>query len=206
VRRQLGIVALLALALASVAAAAPQPPTLGADPQIGFRTVLFGTVAGARANEEVAIEAKWCGAPSYVVVERSRTNASGAFHVDRLVDLRTSFRARANGAVSAPVTVQTRPGVRFEHEGGRRFNVWIVAFRFFDGKRGRFERFDNARRRWVLVKRVTVRGQNNPGRYAQTGARFTAAVKVGWLVRFVLPLDQARPCYLAGYSLLVRVQ
>ena len=201
---RLGTVALLALSVVGVAAAAAQPPTLAVDRTTG-RTVLLGTVPGAGANTDVAIEAKECGAPSYVVVERTRTNASGAFLVERWVMLRTSFRARAQGVASRAVTVQTRPGVRFEHEGGRRFNVWIVAFRFFDGRHGRLERFESARRRWVLVKRVTVRRQSNPGIYAQTGARFTARVSSGSLTRFVLPLDQARPCYLAGYSPLIRV-
>jgi hypothetical protein len=202
---RLGIVALLALVAATVAVAAATPPTLSADPLITSYTALFGTVPGAAANQEVVIEAKECGASSYVHVQRTRTNASGAFRLEQPVAIRTSFRARARGTVSAAVTVQTRPGVRFEHEGGRRYNVWIIARRFFDGRRGRLERFDSARQRWVLVKRVTIRRQSNPG-HAQTGARFTAPAKKGWTVRFVLPRDQARPCYLAGYSPLVPVQ
>lgn len=203
---RVGIVALFVLVPAAVAVAAATPPTLSADPLITSYTALFGTVPGAGANQEVLIEAKECDAPSYVLVERTRTSASGAYRVERTVALRTSFRARARGAVSAAVTVQTRPGVRFEHEGGRRYNVWIIAYRFFDGRRGRLERFDSARQRWVLVRRVTIRRQSNPGSYAQTGARFTAPARRGWLMRFVLPRDQARPCYLAGYSPLIRVQ
>jgi hypothetical protein len=202
---RVGIVAPFALVPAAVAVAAATPPTLTADPLITGYTTLFGTVPGAGANEEVVIEAKECGARSYLFVERTHTNASGAYRTERGVALRTSFRARARGAVSRPVTVQTRPGVRFEHEGGRRYNVWIIASRFFDGRRGRLERFDSTRRRWVLVKRVLIRRQSNPG-HAQTGARFTAPAKRGWLVRFVLPRDQARPCYLAGYSPIVPVQ
>jgi hypothetical protein len=203
---RVGIVALLGFVAASVAVAGAMPPTLNADPLITSYTALFGTVPGAGANQEVIIEAKECGASSYVLVERTRTNASGAYRVERAVPLRTSFRARARGTVSAAVTVQTRPGVRFEHEGGRRYNVWIIAHRFFDGRRGRLERFDSAGQRWVLVKRVTIRRQSNPGSFAQTGARFTAPAKRGWTVRFVLPRDQARPCYLAGYSPLIPVQ
>jgi hypothetical protein len=213
VARRVGIVALLALVVAAIAAAATQPPTLSADPAIvtiatgteASTTILAGTVPDAGPDDDVVIEAKECGATSYLPVRRGHTDASGAFHEALGPAILTSYRARAKGAVSTTVTVQTRPGIRFAHVRGTRFDVWMLALRFFDGRFGRLERFDNASGRWLLVKRVKLSRRSGVS-LAVTGANFTAPAKRGWLVRFVLPRDQARPCYLAGFSPLVRVQ
>lgn len=212
VARGFGIVGLLALVAAAVAAGAAQPLTLTADPKIvtiftgteSSTTVLAGTVPGTRANEDVVIEANECGSSSYRAVLHGHTDAGGAFHEPVGPVSLTSYRARAKGLVSEPVTVQTRPAIRFAHVRGTRYVVWMLAMRFFDGRRGRLERFDSAKRRWVLVKRVTLKRQSGPS-FARSGANFSAPAKRGWLTRFVLPRDQARPCYLAGYSPLVRV-
>jgi hypothetical protein len=167
--------------------------------------ILSGSVPGAGADDEVVIEAKECGRSSFVRVHAGHTDAAGAFH-ERLAPLQlTTYRARARGEVSAPVTVRARPAIRFAHVQGKRFYVWMLAMRFFDGAKGRLERFDRARGRWVLVRRVTLRRQSGPT-MARSGADFSAPVRRGWVTRFVLPRDQAGACYLAGYSLLVTVR
>lgn len=64
-------------------------------------------------------------------------------------------------------------------------------------KRVLFQRFDRRLGTWATVRRVVLT--------EYTGyTAFTASVPKGCLVRVVLPLSQARPCYLAGYSPLLR--
>ena len=204
----------LALALSAAAAAAEPQVTLNADPRVvSFATadnravvVLSGAVASRRANEHLMIEAKECGAPSFVPLRAAHTSAGGAFHEPHAPAISTAYRVRAGTAVSAPVAVQVRPAVRFEQDGPARYAVTTIALRFFRGARGRFERFNRATGRWVLVRRVTLQRESGPRGvgWAYSGARFRARVPRGTLVRFVLPRDQVRPCYLAGYSVIFR--
>jgi hypothetical protein len=208
----IGLAALAAVGALAAAAAGAEAPTLTADKAVvtlatGTETstvLLAGSVPGARADEEVVFEAKECGRSSYVRARAGHTDASGSFHEPFTPLLLTSYRARWKDAVSTPVTVRARPAIRFTHVAGRRFDVWILAMRFFDGRKGRLERFDPVNSRWVPVKRVTLRRQSGVS-LARSGAGFTAPVKRGWLVRFALTRDQVGPCYLAGYSPLVRV-
>jgi hypothetical protein len=200
-------------AVLAAAAVGAEAPTLTVDkPIVTLATstevstvLLAGSVPGARANEDFWIEHKECGRSSYVRARPGHTDASGRFHEPFSPLMLTSYRVRWQETVSNAVTVRARPAIRFGHLGGNRFDVWILAMRFFDGKKGRLERFDAARSRWVLVKRATLRRQSGPT-MARSGARFTAPVRRGWLVRFVLPRDQVGACYLAGISLLVRVR
>jgi len=205
VAKILGLLATLALALAAAAAGAQQPVTLSANSRVADRPiVLTGAVASGRAGEEVVIEARECGAPAFVPVTRTETEGGGRFHAGVNVGIRTSYRARSAGGLSTPVTIQTRPGVRFEQEGPRRFSVWTVAYRFLAGARGRMERFNRATGKWVLVTRVTLQRRSAPkgASFAYSGAEWRARVPKGTLVRFVLPRAEVGPCYLAGFSVI----
>jgi hypothetical protein len=203
--------AALGLALAAGAVAAQPAITLTADPKLisiatgdASAVVLSGSVAGADAGEDLVFEAKLCGYSSYIPVHRAKTGRGGVFHERLAPVIRTTYRVRAGRSVSAPVTVQTRPAIRFEQLAARSFNVWTIAMQFFRGARGRMERFDRASGKWVLVRRVTLqRGNAPPGAgWAYSEATFTARVRKGTLVRFVLPRNEVRPCYLAGYSVI----
>lgn len=122
--------------------------------------------------------------------------------------IRTSYRVRWREARTPAVEILTRPTVRFEQEGRTRYSVWMFALRFFTGAKGRMERFDRGRGTWVLVRRVTLSRRSAPqgATFAYSSAEFSARVRVGTLVRFVLPRDQSGPCYLAGYSVQFNVR
>lgn len=201
--------ALVAFAAATAAAAAEPPVTLVADRRIADRPVLLsGTVASALEGEEVVLEVKECGAPGWVVFRRERTDGRGAWHTSVSPGIRTSYRAGWKDARSSAVEVLTRPTIRFDQKGRSRYSVWMFALRFFGGAQGRMERFDRPRGAWVLVRRVTLSRRSAPrgATWAYSGAEFSARVRVGALVRFVLPRDQAGPCYLAGYSIQFNVR
>jgi len=207
---KIGVLGTLATLVAATTAAAADPPvTLVADRVIADAPVLLsGTVASAREGEEVVVEARECGAPSWVVFRREHTDARGAWHTSVSPGIRTSYRARWKEARTPAVEILTRPGVRFDQKGPNRFSVWTIAYRFFRGAKGRVERFDRSRGGWVLVRRVTLSRRSAPrgASFAYSGAEFSARIRKGALVRFVLPRDQAGPCYLAGYSVQFNVR
>jgi hypothetical protein len=212
VAKIVGLGILLALALAAAAVATEPRVTLSVSPRVvSFASgqnssvvLLTGSVASGRANEDLMIEVRDCGLRSFVPLRRAHTDQAGAFHEPDAPAISRTYRVRAGAAVSAPVSVQVRPGVRFEQDGPSRYSAGTIALRFFNGAKGRFERFNRSTGRWVLVRRVTLLRQSAPrgAGWAYSGANFRARVPKGTLVRFVLPRDQAKPCYLAGYSVI----
>jgi hypothetical protein len=69
------------------------------------------------------------------------------------------------------------------------------------------ERFDRAKRRWISVKRFRFDDSGaTTGVTIGTRGVVRATVPSGALVRAVLPRASAAPCYLAGYSNLLRTR
>jgi hypothetical protein len=69
------------------------------------------------------------------------------------------------------------------------------------------QRFDNTRQNGRDVRSVLLTKQDaGPGSgFILTGSdNFRAKFPKGTLLRATLPLSQSRPCYLAGYSFLLR--
>jgi hypothetical protein len=206
----LGLGVLLALAAAATAVAAQSPITIALEPTVvtiatgteNSAVLLSGSVHGSN-NDEVVVEARECGSSSFYPVHKTRTDRSGLFHEPMAPLIRTTYRVRVGHAVSRTVTAQTRPAIRFEQLSANRFNVWTIAMRFFRGAKGRFERFNRASGKWVLVRRATLQRGSAPkgANWAFSEVTFRSRVPKGTLVRFVLPRDQVGPCYLAGYSL-----
>ncbi|HEU0303612.1 MAG TPA: hypothetical protein VFR32_03440, partial [Gaiellaceae bacterium] len=156
----------------------------------GSRVRLSGDVAGARSGERVAIFAKRFGAASFSRVGVATTAAGGAWSYRAKPVVSTTFRARAGGAWSGPVTVGVRPLVTFSARDGA-LSTSVSAARSLAG------RFVVLQRRlaggvWVAVKRVVL---------ADEGAEFRAQLPPGRSVlRIVFPRSQAGPGYLPGIS------
>lgn len=208
-----GLVVCLALALAAAAAAAAPQVTLTVNPRVvtfaagsNSQVLLTGSVASGRANEDLMVEVKDCGSSSFVPLRGSHTHAGGEFHEPDAPPISRVYRVRHGDARSAEIGVLVRPALRFEQDGPSRYAVSTIALRFFRGAKGRFERFNRATGRWVLVRRVTLRRESAPrgAGWAYSGARFRARVPRGTTVRFVLPRDQTGACYLAGFSIIFR--
>jgi hypothetical protein len=74
----------------------------------------------------------------------------------------------------------------------------------------RIDRFDRARGAWVTVKRVLItetEGDDQGGGMsdiASTTGLFRINVPKGTNLRAVLPTEVGRPCYVAGFSAIVR--
>jgi hypothetical protein len=207
--RMRAVAVLLALLAASVTVAfgaaggtvslTARPGIAAADTSIS----LSGAISVAKAGELVTVLAKECGiATGFRAVAGAQTTASGAWTVDYRPRSTTVLRAVWQSSKSPVVTVMQRAGVQLVSRPGRTFRVSVYGIVPLDGKRVTIERFDTAARVWRRVQTVVVHSASY-GEYAEkTGVRI--GVPRGTTLRAVLPLAQAKPCYLAGYSPIVR--
>lgn len=209
-KRALAGGAALTAVLASLAAAAAPQVTMFARPSIvgaDARVTLFGSVASEKAEEIVTIQAKDCGssAASFQGVVAARTQDGGSWSVDYSPRVTTTLRAVWGGNVSAPVTVRQRALVYLAPLAARnRFRVMVGGKVQFWRKHVLVQRFDRRLGTWSTVKSVVLTETGGGGGGVATWAEFEFAVAQGALLRAVFPLSQARPCYLAGSSRLVR--
>ena len=188
---------------------AAEQVTISARPSVvrwGTSTRLFGSTASGRADDIVTIEMKECGVPGAAFRElfETHTSAGGAWTEETGLRTTTTFRARSGGDTSGDVTVRARPYVQLSHRFGRQFDVFVRALASYWRRHVLIQRFDRRLGRWVKVKRVVLTEGHATGVTATTGAEFRATVPRRTLLRAVFPRSQARPCYLAGYSNLLR--
>lgn len=180
--------------------------TLSARPAVAAADApitLSGAISVPKAGELVTVQAKECGiATGFRAVAGAQTTATGAWTVDYRPRSTTVLRAVWGSSTSPDVTVKQRAGVQLVARPGRTFRVSVYGIVPLDGKRVTIERFDRARRVWRKVQTVVVHSESY-GEYAEkTGVRIR--VPQGTSLRAVLPLAQAKPCYLAGVSPIVR--
>ena len=198
--------AVIVAALASAAPAAPEQVTISAQPSVarwGFPITVSGSVGSAKADELVTLEARQCGRPPSIfrAIGTARTDERGAWSLTASPLSNAVLRASWRDAVSPDVTVQVRPSVQLSRRAGRGFHVRVWAAVPFRGKRVVIERYDRRVGTWAAIRGVRL--TEFVGASARA-AKFRAVVPRRSLVRAVLPRSEARPCYLAGYSNLVR--
>ena len=121
------------------------------------------------------------------------------------------FRATSLTDVSNEVEVATRPLVGLVSTRSGHFRAYVDGRLSFWHKRVRIERYDRGRSRWVLLRTIVLNRTlsmttGNPS-YTFISSRsdeFSLKVPVGTKLRAVLPLSQAKPCYVAGTSQVVQ--
>jgi hypothetical protein len=196
-------------AVASVAAAEAVPSarvTLAARPLVlasnGVLTV-FGAIDGNREGEVVTIQTKDCGMSTYTGVASATTGAGGSYRAEFRPNIGTQVRALWKGATSAPVAVRQQPLVQLFKRSGRSFEVGVSSKGQFWHKRVLFQ---VRRGGWRTMKSVLLtETASSPGApFVFTSAKFKASVRRGTQLRAVVPAAQARPCYLAAVSAVIR--
>lgn len=198
------IVALAAVAAGSAAGGTSETVTLAtrqAAVSEDQRATLFGTVDSGRAEEIVTIEAKNCGLSSFTEVRSARTEAGGSWSLEYWPGVNTTLRAKWKGAVSAPIALGQRAWVNFIRSPAKgRFYVAVGGKAPVWRKRVLIQRRRSGA--WKTLRSVVLTEQHAfPGSGGvSTSARFTMSLPRGTQLRAVLPLSQARPCYLAGVS------
>ena len=182
---------------------AAEPVTLAARETEMRRTQtfvnLFGSVASDKAEETVQIQGKECGphAPSYRTWGLPvYTREGGGWSATAHILATTSYRAVWRGNVSPAVTVWARPWVTLRRQSTRRWEVRVSGYANFWRKRVQIQTQDPRVGRWTTVRTVVLNSSSQ--------VNFRMTLPRGKLLRAVLPLAQARPCYLAGFSRILR--
>jgi hypothetical protein len=173
-------------------------------PSQGGSVNLFGAIQSGKAGEDVAIQQKDCGAPSFHVVAGVKTQPGGGWSAQLTPGIGTTVRAVWNDAASIGVPVQQHVYVDLTRVRTlpKRFQVGIGAKKSFWHRRAVVQRYDKKRHGWVLLQRVllTESGGLAGAPASWTSGEFTAAVPKGTLLRATLPASEAKPCYLPGTS------
>lgn len=169
-------------------------------------STLYGSVESGRAGEGVTIQAKDCGFSAFRVVGGATTTEGGGWSTSYWPRITTTVRAVWRNETSRAITVRQAAFVGIWKLAGGRLEVAASGRHNFWRKRIRVERFDRRLGRWVLARSlVLTESLGTPGSGPQVGtsgssATFKPKLPKGTLVRAVLPLSQARPCYVAGVS------
>jgi hypothetical protein len=116
----------------------------------------------------------------------------------------SQVRAAWGDETGRSVNVQQRPYVTAIIRLGNRGEVVVQAIYPFWGKRVSIQVFDKKTRVWNQVQTVKLTEQGGGGGYVWTSGRFRPKVPKNAQMRGVLPPAQAKPCYLAGCSGIVR--
>ena len=213
VRRTLGLAlaaATVATGLAAPSVSAPAPITIAAQPSDLLRNrllTLSGSIPSNRLKEIVVLEARDCGQSYYRQVARVETTAGGRWVWPYFYPgISARIRASWDGRTSTPVRVRDRAYVELRQAGPRSFSLSVRAKVPFAGRGVLLQRLDPARG-WTTVRsaELTVGGAPPGSSYVYSTARLTASLPAGSLVRGLFTAAQARPCYLAGRSNMLRI-
>ena len=194
----LSAVAIAVLGVTGVAGAAKPGVTISlSKPAVvyGNTVKLSGKVASHTAGEQVIVLGKAYGQTTFTQVQNVVTSTGGAWTYQASPQIQTAYRAQWGTATSSTVTEKVRPKItltlasRTARKGN--FSVQVEGARSFEGKR-------------VLVQRLTSSGPSTVKRVvldSSSSATFTLRLaKTRSRVRVVMPVSQAAPGYLAGYS------
>jgi hypothetical protein len=164
-----------------------------------------GSVTSGKADEKVTVQFKQCGLFPLQFRDHAEitTHEGGGWSIETGVGANGTFRAVAGGDVSNEVAVQKRADVRLAPAPPKRYAVQVVERMSFWRKRVLIQRFDRRAGKWVVVKRLLlVNSGAAPGSTFvwSTTDEFQVDVPKKTTIRAVLPLDQAKPCHIGGYS------
>lgn len=197
------------VAATGVAAATPaQRVTISAQPTDlarDRRLTLYGSIPTEQAREIVVLEARDCGQRTYREVARVPTTVGGRYSWEFFYPgITATIRAVWKGNRSAPVRVRDRAFVELRPRGAGAFVVSVRARMGFVGKRAVLQRLTQSGWKRIATATLTEAGVPPGAMYVSSTGRAVATVPEGSLVRAVFPRAQARPCYLAGYSNMLR--
>jgi plastocyanin len=174
----------------------------------GGKTTLSGSISSGQANQKLTVNAQPCGQSTFTALTTLTTGTGGAYSYVAQPTVITTYQVRWKSATSPAVTVRVRPRVRLRKVAPRKFRVAVSAAQSFAGRTATFQRYSTLRRRWVVVRRLTLRAAGattlpiNPT--AVSRRTFRARVGAGLRVRVLLPKAQVGACYAAGVSNVVR--
>jgi hypothetical protein len=173
----------------------------------GGTTTVTGGVGSGQSGIDVYLESRACDKTAWEIVAGPHTEEAGRFAVDIGAGINRLIRARVEGATSNVLAIRQRPSVTLQQRPPGRFWVHVNATRPFWQKRVVLQRYVPSSRNWRDIRsvRLTDSGSSpgSPFTWAET-EKFREQIAKGTLIRATLPLSQAKPCYVAGYSNMLR--
>lgn len=182
--------------------------TLAVTPKavvFGKKTTLAGVLASKTSGQSLQVQAQQCGASTSTPVGTVTTTTGGAFSFATQPLKKTAYSVKSKNVTSSTATVNVRPRLRLGKVARHRYSVRVFAADSFAGKVATFQRFRAASKRWVAVKRVTLKA-NTTGVAPTviTSAKFRSGIKARQRVRVTLGQKQVGSCYSAGRSNTIR--
>ena len=168
-----------------------------------FNVPVAGAISSGAEGEYVAVKGKECGIPGafFRGIAGATTTVGGQYEASVLIRTKTTLRAEWKQAQSPTVVVTPRADIRLTKEEDG-FHIAVTSeTHSVDGKRATVERFTSTG--WKKLQTVVLKAQPGYLQYAEK-KKLHFKVPKGTTIRAVLPRSQAGPCYLAGYSKLVR--
>jgi hypothetical protein len=182
--------------------------TIFARPTVLSGTTLstvFGSIDSGKAGEDVTIQTKDCGQQDFRAFAGTQTREGGGWSYPVSPGINTTVRAVWRGASSAQIPLRQRVRVYLEKLRSRKgLRVGVLAKKSFWRKRAQIQRLDGTSRTWKNLKTLRMTESGSAGIYSSASAELTVTVPKGTVLRALVPLSQARPCYLAGTSKTVR--
>jgi hypothetical protein len=209
-RRLFAITATAVGVLAATAGAATQDTlSLAANPSLvvyGKTTVLSGTLAPAKANQNVTVQGQECGKPNFAKVATMKTTSTGAFTATVTPTVATNYQAKLKATLSSTVAVKVKPVVQLTRVARGSFTAKVTAGQSLTGKVVLVQRYSTLKKRWLGVKKVTLTTAtaSTPKPTMVTSAAFKAKIVRRARVRLVFSTAQAAPCYVSAISNVVR--
>lgn len=176
----------------------PPAVTIGAWVPIltyGQATHVSGIVSNKQAGQTVTVWAQQLGQTSPVLIATLKTTTNGAWDLVIKPTILTAYQVHWKSTVSATVSVNVRPLVRFSaaHRYG---SVKVRSAHSLQGKNVFIQRFTRFHQ-WVTMRRVVL-GRNS-------SKLFRIRLKRGrYMLRAFVPAKQAGPGYLDGFSRVVK--
>jgi plastocyanin len=165
----------------------------------GGKSTLSGKLASGQSGQSVQIRAQACGETKSTLVATVTTTGGGAFSYQAQPSKRTVYTL-SNKGLTANAGVSVTPSLLLSKVKRHHYRVQVTAAQSFVGKVATFQRYRATLKRWVRVKRVTLKtSAAGTAPTVTTSAKFRSRVKAR-RVRVSLGPKQAAPCYLAGHS------
>ena len=170
----------------------------------GAKSTLDGKLASGQSGQSVQIRQQMCGETKSTAVATVTSMAAGAFTYQAQPVKKTTYTLSNKGA-TASIGVGVAPKLQLSKVGRHRYSVTVSAAESFVSKVATFQRYRATLRRWVRVKRVTLKtSQAGTAPTMTTSAKFRSRVRTRLRVRITLGPKQVGSCYLAGRSNTIR--
>jgi hypothetical protein len=165
---------------------------------------VFGAAAGAGLQDVVEVQVRECGSSVFRTYAEAHVNAGGGWSIPVGTSVTSTFRAVWRRNQSPPVTIRQGASISLARSrSGGPFVVGAISKRSLWRRQVEIQRRSGST--WRTVRKVRLTDSvRSTGLVSASEARFRLAVPKRTLLRAVLPLAEARPCYVRSVSKVVR--